>query len=259
MILRYTIKIIMWHHCLTFQGVFVIIYALIGKQVFREMHVAPAIAKYMTEGQTDGRTDDGQRDPQVVLCITAPQKFLNSFYFYIEVTVMDKRPSTLMSLQSAAILEYAYHLIWSLCLSWFKRYDGVLSKQQIRFLNSYTFKRYVIMIYTCTHFKIREGNTGSSWFFAIVLFYILWIFITCTEKYMNLYSVVLTCSELPADSARDMLMSEWSTTPDQSTIVTDLFWAASWFCQRYVDVVIGVLLLLTCSELPADSVSDMLM
>ena len=71
--------------------------------------------------------------------------------------------------------------------------------------------------------------------------------------------MLLTCSELPADSARDMLMSEWSTTPDRSTIVTDLFWAASWFCQWYVDVVIRVLMLLTCSELPADSASDMLM
>ena len=43
---------------------------------FREMHVLPAKHSYVsaTDGQTDGRTDNGQSDPYVWLCYTGDTK-----------------------------------------------------------------------------------------------------------------------------------------------------------------------------------------
>ena len=48
---------------------------------FRGMHVSPAkhSSASVTDGQTDGRTDDGQSDPYVLLCFAGDTKIVAAF------------------------------------------------------------------------------------------------------------------------------------------------------------------------------------
>ena len=54
---------------------------------FRGIHVSPAKHSYasVTDGQTEGQTDDGQSDPYVSLCFAGDTKMSKSFQLSSDV------------------------------------------------------------------------------------------------------------------------------------------------------------------------------